>query len=112
MSCRRRRCRRRGRPLPRYRRHVRECEARTTSAARKFRVSPGGAPDAVGPVLVDHGEALTGARVRQEYVTCAFESADGVAHAVVEIIVKPHAGRWNFLQERGLDVPMVIEAFR
>src|SRR5437016_11942 len=50
---------------------------------------------------------MAGARVGEKDVARAFEAPDGVALPIVEIIVEPHAGRREVLQQHALDVPVV-----
>ena len=62
-------------------------------------------------MLVDDGERHA-ARIGEHDIARAVEPADGVAHAVVEIVVDPHAGCRDVLEEDRLDVPVVVEAVR
>src|SRR4029078_474174 len=63
--------------------------------------------DGVGPMLVQYGHRLPGPGLRQHDVAGAVETVDGVAHAVVEIRVQPHAPDRLRLPRDGIDVAAV-----
>ena len=71
-----------------------------------------GAAGRIAPVLVDDRERLAGVRIGQRDIAGAVEPAHRVADAVVVIVVDAHAGGRHFLEERRLDVPMVVEILR
>ena len=71
-----------------------------------------GAAHRIAPVLVNNGERLAAMRVGERDVARTVESTDRVAYSVVVIVVDADAGRRNVLEERRLDVPMVVEVLR
>jgi hypothetical protein len=50
--------------------------------------------------------------IRQHDIARAAEIADRVANAIVIVVVEANAGGGDVLQQRRLDVPMVVETLR
>jgi hypothetical protein len=70
------------------------------------------AADGVAPVLVDDRKRLAAIGIGQHDIARAAEVADRIAHTIVVVVVKAHAGCGDLLQERGLHMPVVVEALR
>ena len=62
-------------------------------------------------MLIDYGEWAARMWVGQDHVAARFQSTDVVDHAIVIVVVQSHARRRHFLQENGLDMPVIVERF-
>ena len=60
-------------------------------------------------MFVHDRKPVAGLRIAEHDVAPAFQRPDRIAGPVVEIIIQPNPGGRDFLQQRRLDVPVIVE---